>query len=271
MPAATVIVSTYNQPEWLRKVLWSLEAQRSRDFEVVIADDGSGHETEDLIRTAQERSPYPLRRVWHEDAGFRKTEILNRAILDSQSEYLIFTDGDCLLRRDFVGTHLQLRQPNSFLSGGYYKLARQVSEKITQGDIRAQRCFNAGWLHAAGQPASLKDLKLIRRPWLAQALNRLTPTRPTWNGHNASTWKSAILAANGFDNRMKYGGEDREFGERLLHAGLRPVQVRYSAICVHLDHDRGYVTPEMVAANRRIWAQTREEKRQRTTHGISSE
>ncbi|WP_116106701.1 glycosyltransferase family 2 protein [Lewinella sp. IMCC34191] len=271
VPAATVIVSTYNQPEWLRKTLWSLEVQDSRDFEVVIADDGSGQATAELITEAAQRAKFPLRHVWHEDTGFRKTEILNRAIQDSQSDYLIFTDGDCLLRRDFVATHLKRRRPGHFLSGGYYKLVRDVSERVTRSDIVAQRCFDTEWLHAAGQPSSLKDLKLTRKPWLAGALNRLTPTRPTWNGHNASTWKAAIVAANGFDTRMKYGGEDREFGDRLLHAGLRAVQIRYSAICVHLDHDRGYVTPEMVAANRKIWDRTRQEKRQRTAYGITSE
>ena len=270
MPAASLIVSTYNQPVWLEKVLWSLEEQSCTDFEVVIADDGSGEATDRMLEAFRRSTRLAIQRVWHPDEGFRKTEILNRAILAAQSDYLIFTDGDCLLRADFVATHLRLSRPRTFLSGGYYKLTRPVSERIGRADIREQRCFRGDWLHAQGQPRSLKDLKLTPVPALAHWLNRLTPTRPSWNGHNASTWKKHILDANGFDVRMKYGGEDREFGERLRHAGIAARQIRYSAICLHLDHDRGYVRPEMIEHNREIWEDTRRTGARRTAHGIAT-
>ena len=269
MPQASVILSTYNSVAWLEKVLWGFEVQTHRDFELIIADDGSGKETSAFIKQYQQHTALTIHWVWHPDEGFRKTEILNKAITRAAADYLIFTDGDCVPRRDFVATHLHLRRSNSFLSGGYYKLSRPLSERLTKEDIRQQRCFTVDWLRQQGHPRSLKDLKLVQTPWLATTLNRLTPTRPTWNGHNASTWKALVVAANGFDTRMKYGGEDREFGDRLVHAGIQPVQVRYSAICVHLDHDRGYVTPDMVAANKVIWDETRATGRKRSTHGLS--
>lgn len=64
------------------------------------------------------------------------------------------------------------------------------------------------------------------------------------NGHNASGWKEDIVAVNGLDERMQYGGQDRELGERLENYGIRGKQIRYSAIVVHLDHARGYVNKE---------------------------
>lgn len=269
MPAASLIISTYNSPDSLDKVLASLEVQTRSDFEVVIADDGSDHRTASMLESREASTLLDIRHVWHEDDGFRKTEILNRAIVAARADYLVFTDGDCLLRRDFVAMHLRSRKKNAFLSGGYFKLSQAVSDGITKEDIRMQRCFDLDWLREHGHPRSLKNLKLTGSPTLAKVLNKLTPTRPTWNGHNASTWKSLILAANGFDTRMKYGGEDREFGDRLVNAGVRPIQIRYSAICLHLEHERGYVTDEMVAANRRIWDETRRSGRIRTRHGIS--
>ena len=269
VPAASVIVSTYNSPDYLHKVLASLEVQDNRDFEVIVADDGSDRRTAAVLESWEVTSSLPIHHVWHEDRGFRKTEILNHAIVAAKADYLIFTDGDCLLRRDFVALHLRSRQENHFLSGGYFKLGRELSQQITEADIRAQRCFSLDWLRQRGHPASIKNLKLTGRPAAARLLNALTPTRPTWNGHNASTWKALALATNGFDTRMKYGGEDREFGERLRNAGVRPVQVRYSAICLHLDHDRGYVTEEMITANRRIRDATIRGKRVRTDHGIA--
>ncbi len=269
MPVASLILSTYNSPGWLEKVLWSLEAQTATGFEVIVADDGSGPETEQLIGAFRRRGRLDLRHVWHDDDGFRKTDILNAAIRKSGSDYLIFTDGDCVLRQDFISLHLRARQPDAFLSGGYFKLSRAISESITEDDIRAQRCFDLAWLRERGHPRSVKNLKLTGNASLAGLLNRITPTKPSWNGHNASTWKSHVLAANGFDTRMKYGGEDREFGERLLNAGLRPIQIRYSAICVHLDHARGYVTEEMVARNREIWMGTKKNKTTRTAFGLT--
>ena len=43
---------------------------------------------------------------------------------------------------------------------------------------------------------------------------------------------------------MQYGGLDREVGERMFNNGLISKQIRYSAVCVHLDHARGYYSQE---------------------------
>jgi hypothetical protein len=101
-------------------------------------------------------------------------------------------------------------------------------------------------------------------------LNTITPTTPSWNGHNSSAWKSDILSVNGFDERMQYGGEDRELGERLINYGLKPKQIRYSAVCLHLDHPRGYVTPEMIVKNKAIREATKSNNSVWTDFGIKS-
>ncbi len=102
-------------------------------------------------------------------------------------------------------------------------------------------------------------------------MNRITTTRATWNGHNASAWRDDLHRVNGFDERMKYGGEDRELGERLINAGIKPKQIRFSAICVHLDHDRGYVDKAAWRFNDELRKVTRREKRIWTDFGIESE
>ena len=98
-----IIVSTYNNPEWLRKTLFGYTLQTVMPDEVVVADDGSTSETRDLIDQFRDR--LPIKHVWHEDRGFQKSEILNKAIAASTSDYLIFTDQDCVPRRDFIATH----------------------------------------------------------------------------------------------------------------------------------------------------------------------
>lgn len=267
-PAASIIVSTYNQPAWLRKALAGYAAQTTHDFELVVADDGSRGDTRAMIDALSPRLPFRLEHVWHPDDGFRKCAILNRAIEAASGEYLVFSDGDCIPRADFVATHLAMRRPGRFLSGGYFKLPRAVSEAIAEPDIESGRAFDPAWLVARGTPRDHKLWKLAARGAVAQALNALTPARASWNGHNASGWRRDLERVNGFDERMQYGGEDRELGERLEHAGIRGKRVRYQAIVVHLDHDRGYVEPGMIARNRAIRAETRRHRATWTEHGL---
>ncbi|MCB0382944.1 MAG: glycosyltransferase family 2 protein [Psychroserpens sp.] len=264
----SVIISTYNNPKWLQKVLWSFDVQTFKNFEVVVADDGSNEDTKYLIDTMSSQVNYPIQHIWHEDNGFQKTIILNKATVASKGDYLVFTDGDCIARADFLEVHANRREAGYFLSGGYFKLPMTISEMITEADIKQQYCFDINWLKQRGLKSSFKNNKISSRGLKERVLNSFTPTTATWNGHNASGFKTDIIAANGFDERMQYGGEDRELGERLFNAGIKAKQIRYSAICLHLDHERGYVKPEMIEKNKAIRATTKSEKLTKTPFGI---
>jgi len=266
----SIILSTYNSPDWLRKSLWGYESQLMKDFEIVIADDGSREQTTELIRQFQQQSGLNIKHVWQTDDGFRKTRILNKAVLAASGNYLIFSDGDCVPRNDFVAVHAGMARAGHFLSGGYFKLPMSISQAISKEDIMQGRVFNRRWLRKQGLNVPFfKMWKFTARKKSADILNRLTPTIASWNGHNASGWVSDIMAANGFDERMRYGGEDRELGERLVNAGVEPVQIRYNAICVHLDHPRGYVDAEARALNDEIRAATASQQLTRTEHGFN--
>ncbi|MCC7084786.1 MAG: glycosyltransferase family 2 protein [Pirellulales bacterium] len=264
----SVILSTYNQPEWLEKVIWGYAAQNHRDFELVIADDGSTGDTRDCIDQLRVDTGLAIRHVWHADHGFRKCTILNRAIVQANADYLVFSDGDCIPRFDFLATHARFARPGRFLSGGYFKLPLELSQLIARDDILAGQAANVAWLQARGLPWSLKKLKVSAGPRLARLLDHLTTTKATWNGHNSSGWKADILRVNGFDERMEWGGEDREMGERLMNIGIRGKRIRYRAICVHLDHPRGYVRQTALVRNRQIRSQTRQYRTAWTNFGI---
>ncbi|MGL2963984.1 glycosyltransferase family 2 protein [Flavobacterium sp. RSB2_4_14] len=245
----SIIITTYNSEEWLRKVLLGYTVQTEEDFEIVIADDGSTSKTVEVITSFAEKFKHPIIHVWHEDKGFRKCRILNSAILKSNSDYLLFTDGDCIPRKDFVANHLKQKEKGYFLSGGYFKLPMPISVAISDDAILSQKCFGISWLFQQGLKANFKVLKLMHNSYFAAFMNWLTPTKRSWNGHNSSGFKADILAINGFNELLDYGGEDREMGERLFNLGLFSKQIRYSAICLHLDHSRSYVYPDKVAYN----------------------
>ena len=188
----------------------------------------------------------------------------------SHADYLIFSDGDCIPRKDFVETHLKFREEGRFLSGGYFMLPMNISKLISKDDVKSQNCFSVNWLLKNGLKKSFKNNKLTAKGLKAKILNFFTPTKPSWNGHNASGWKKDLVKINGYNQEMQYGGQDRELGERLGNLGVKGKQIRYSAICVHLDHARGYVNPETWAKNNAIRKNTRDNKIVWTKIGIDS-
>lgn len=269
IPKISIIISTYNSEAWLKKVLWGYNCQLFKSFEVIIADDGSGPNTKALIEQMKEEVFYDIVHVWQEDEGFQKSRILNKAVLACSANYIIMSDGDCIPREDFVEVHYINKEKGYFISGGYYMLPMNISNLITKEDIERQNCFSINWLKEKGIPKTFKNNKLTATGVVSKLLNSITPTNASWNGHNSSGWKEDIIAVNGFDERMQYGGQDRELGERLFNAGINSKQLRYSAVCVHLDHKRGYKTPESIAKNQTIRKETRQQKLAWTAYGIT--
>ena len=266
----SVIITTYNAEEWLQKVLIGFSKQDEADFEIVIADDGSTYKTKEILDAFSSKFNHQIVHVWQEDDGFQKSKILNKAILKANSDYLLFTDGDCVPRTDFVSTHLKERKKGCFLSGGYFKLPMLISKLISEEDIVSQRCFKVSWLRSKGLKLNFNLTKLTQNNTFASFMNWVTPTKSSWNGHNSSGYKSDILAINGFNQNMKYGGLDRELGERLKNLGLSSKQIRYSAICLHLDHTRDYSDPEIWKKNNEIRAYNKKNKITKIDNGITS-
>lgn len=263
-----VIISTYNNPEWLEKTLWGYQTQTYSNFELIIADDGSKDETRELIDHFRETSFPDIKHVWHPDNGFQKCKILNRALSIAESEYLIFTDQDCIPSPDFIATHLHYAKEQFFLSAGYFRLPMGISKLVQRDDIASGRAFNLGWLKKQGLKSSFKNTKLYKSKSFSSFMNFITPARASWNGCNSSGWRKDMLHINGFNETMQYGGEDREFGERLMNYGVRSKQIRYSAVCLHLDHSRPYKDEEKIRENIRIRKEIRKNRIIKTPFGI---
>lgn len=242
----SLVFTTYNSPAWLEKVFWSVLCQDHREFEVIVADDGSTPETEEMVaryRPELEGRGVDLTHVWQRDDGFRKCRILNKALLHARHDYVVFTDGDCVLRRDFLTAHERSAERGYYLSGTYFKLPMATSEAIGRDDVESQRCFDREWLVRHGLEGNRGRLKLTRSPSLARILNRVSTVACNLKGANASAWKEDLLAVGGMDERLDSGGQDRELGVRLLNRGLKARRVRFDAVCLHLDHARGYRDP----------------------------
>ncbi len=246
-----VVLATYEQPRYLSLVLEAYACQERRPDEIIVADDGSGPETARVIEESASRFGLPLLHLWQPDRGFRKTLILNRAVRAASAEYLIFSDGDCLPRRDFVKVHAELARSGRFLAGSAVRLGPEVSRSLGVDDVRTGRFASLRWLRGQGERPGRRALRFVPRP-MGALLDFLSPTRATWSGGNASVARQEIVRVNGFDLDLGYGGEDRIFGERLRNAGVRGVQIRHRALLVHLDHGRPYRDPEQVRRQKNL-------------------
>ena len=264
----SVIISTYNKPQWLQKVIWGYATQSFTDFELVVADDGSTRETALLIKRLRQETGLDIKHVWHRDLGYRKCMIQNRAIVAATGDYLVFTDGDCIPREDFLAEHRRLAAPNMILSGGYVRLPAGISQEIQVADITSRRVMDPRWLWRRGLRSPRDVWKSLWGKWTATLLDHLTTTRATLNGCNASMAREAVVGVNGFDERMQYGALDRELGERLQNSGLKYKQVRHRAICLHLWHERPYMTAEGWQRNAEIRRTTRQSGSVWTSYGI---
>ncbi len=248
----SVLISTYNNPVALEKTLWGYRYQTSGQFEVVIADDGSRDETRELIQSIQRDFPRPIQHVWHEDRGFQKNEIMNKAIIAATGDYIVVTDGDCIPRDDFVDAHRTSARPGMFLCGGsHIDLPVSIHKRLVEEDVASGRLFDHGWLCSQGLPEEKYWLRLTRNRWLAAALNLATPRRTVLIGCNASFWKCDAMAVNGFDTSWSYGAEDQEMGVRMTNHGVKSRRLKYSLVCAHLSHARSEQQEEQRMRNKR--------------------
>lgn len=197
---------------WLEKTLWGYVAQSRQADEILIADDGSTPQTADLVR--QYARYLPLRHIWQDDRSFNKTKVLNKAVQNAKSDYLVFTDQDCLPRRDFLYAHEHYAHKGCFLSGGYFRLPMDISLEITDDDIASGMAFRLCWLRAHGLRRSVRCLKLIQNSLFSKIINHIKPICATLNGMNSSGWRRDIISVNGFDERAQY---DDAFVEMAYH------------------------------------------------------
>jgi len=267
--SVAVIFSTYNQPACLDLCLHALSLQGLAGFEVVVADDGSTSETRDVIARYTDQPRFKLHHVWQQDKGFRKTRILNKAILATQADYLVFTDGDCILAPDFIDRHLEYARPGYYLAGSIIRLSRSLSAKITRDAIRDARAFDTGWLVRNGRSFNRRYLRLCLNRRALEWLDRNTTTPPHWMGSNSSCFREDALAVNGFDHRFSYGFEDADFGVRLMNLGRKGKNVRWNAHALHLFHERPYIKAGMRQQNHKLVAQPEDGGKFRVDDGLA--
>lgn len=264
----SIIVTTYNRPDALEAVLRGLARQSDKDFEVVVADDGSSPATAAVLQTWQNRLQQPLMHVRQEHRGFRAAEIRNRAILASTGAYCIFLDGDCIPRDDFVLEHRQLAETGWFVVGNRVLMSKELTGRVLRQSLEPEL-----WTFTEACRARLSgDINRIA-PLLQARLGPVRKIRPQywWGARscNLAVWRSDLDRVDGFDaSYVGWGLEDSDLLIRLLRAGVNRKDGRFSTGVLHLWHP--LADPSMLSANQTLLDAIQHSDRTLSVRGMSS-
>lgn len=223
----SLVITTYNSPEFLEIVLRSAMRQYVMPLEIIIADDGSAQPTRDVIERYQKISPVPIIHSWIPDEGFRVAMARNRAIMQAHGEYIVLIDGDIVMSRHFIDDHARLMQRGTFVAGSRARL----NESAT---LRRKQSLNPS-LHFFSRGLGRRFV-MLRLPFLSKYIKGKTGLKNARSCHIAF-YKDDFVRINGFEEQfVGWGFEDSDFVQRLYNAGLTRRNAKLMASAVHLWH-----------------------------------
>ena len=254
----SLLISTYNWAEALELVLLSAIRQSLLPDEILIADDGSGESTRALIDSMRSQTTVPIHHIWHEDQGYRKTTIVNKAIEEATGDYIIQVDGDVILHKHFIHDHCAFSAPNRFIRGYRIHLnkaqaAHTLEHKIIDFPL-VHHCHTI-------------VLKAIRFPLLSSIFRRDRLDCRRVYGCNLSFWRADAIKVNGYNNDFfGWGNDDQEFASRLVNIGIKRRKVRFALKQWHIYHPES--SREMESKNKELLQHTMKSKATYCTNGI---
>ena len=252
MTTISVIVATYEWPEALDAVLYSLSEQSDPDFEVVVADDGSGPETTATVERWRDTFGERLRHVRQDDAGYRLARVKNLGVGAAGGDFLAMIDGDSVPRRGFVEAIRKSALPGWFLGGKRLELSRELSERVLAERVPVHRWSLARWLRERGNASPLAALtpRDRRRPG-RDGLPEFVPHTERY-GFLFGVRREDFERVNGFDMRYEgWGEEDIDLAVRLRRLGLRCGWPGPQGTLLHLWHESRKVHARTSACSRR--------------------
>lgn len=265
----SLVIAVYNKPEVLRLVLLSCARQTFRDFEIIVADDGSGPEIAAVIEEARTQLNLTIQHLWHPDMGWQKNIMLNKAIRAARTDYLVFIDGDCILHHEFIRDHLSERAAGYALCGRRVEMGLQWAKQLNEDFVRSGKYERIGlrdlWEGISGRSQRVEDALRITNRSLASLLHGKSARIL---GSNFSIYKSDLEKINGFDELYKTPGcgEDSDVQYRLELAGVKAKSIRHKAIQYHVHHDRGPIP----AASLQRFEEVKHKGKPWCDHGLNS-
>ena len=241
--SCSLLISTYNWPEALEICLQSVANQHTLPAEIIIADDGSGNATREVVDAFKKRTSIPVQHVWHPDDGFRLAAIRNKGIAVAQTDYIIQIDGDLILHPYFITDHLELRAPGYFVTGSRVLLSSETTSRLIQNKSIDIKKYNVGQSNFFNGLRSSSIRDFMARRYKTKGRHKFYV-----KGCNMAFWKKDLITVNGYNEAFTgWGREDSEIAIRLMNAGIEKQFMKMGGICYHLYHK--VASREMEARN----------------------
>jgi glycosyltransferase involved in cell wall biosynthesis len=255
-----LVVTTHERPDALKRVLAAVAAQTQAPDELLVADDGSGPDTAQLVEQHAAAARYPVHHAWQPHEGFRAGRIRNAAIAGSRSEYVVLLDGDMVPHPRFLADHRAMARPGHYSQGVRIALDAAATRRLLEAGSELPQPWSPGL-------GRLRRLYGLHAPRLARALRRAANAVVAVKACNQGFWRDDLLAVNGFDEAMTgWGSEDKELCARLENFGVRRQTLLFAAIAWHLDH--GPAPRDRAEVNRARWQETVRSERTRCEAGL---
>lgn len=196
-PSCSVVIPTRNRYSKLREALATFTQQTYRDFEIVVALDGSEDESAESLRKTSSSYPFPIQIIESEHRG--PAFARNNGAKASRGHIVLFVGDDCLSEPNLVETHVRTLDENP--SVGFV-------QGLTLWHPEVDTPFQE-FLYTAGYQADYEALKKEDGSWEKFATFFCMTT-------NFSARRSLFLEEGGFDEAFTDAcWEDVEFGFRI--------------------------------------------------------
>jgi glycosyltransferase involved in cell wall biosynthesis len=246
----SLIISTYNRTEALALCLQSVLSQSVLPAEIVIADDGSGDATRQLVEKFKEKATVPVQHIWQKDEGYQLSKIRNRAFSAANGNYLIQTDGDLIFHRHFIKDHLSFAQEGYFVSGARTNITKNLTQQYVDEQTAPQLYYYSKGLE--------KRYNAFRNTVLRNINAKLQTSAHNMHyvlGCNMAFFKKDVQAVNGYNEAFNgWGKEDNDIAARLMNAGIQLRMLKFGAVVFHLWHQEA--DKNKVSANEQLFQES---------------
>ncbi len=264
MVKCTLIISVYEKVKELELIFYALTVQTFHDFEVIVAEDGTSPSIKKMIETWKSKDLFKITHLSQENRGFRKNKILNEAIRNSSTNYLIFTDGDCIPHPKFIKAHYMNRKNNTVLCGRRVNYGKNISQRITKESIVSldykkinlfEVIYSSLNRHVDNFNFNIEEAFIFKNDILRKLF---TNEDEHIMGCNFSIHKNLLIRINGFDENYEGPGigEDSDIEFRLRLTGVAFASVRNLAVQFHIYHEKTFEEP----ANRDYFSDVKKRK-----------
>lgn len=236
-PKASVIIAVYKDTEALQDILYALDQQTEKDFEIIVTEDCESEEMRNFLAEYKKRDNFY--HLTQPDDGWRKTLAVNRAIASARTEYLMFLDGDCVPDKNFVSLHIANAEVGKFLTGRrvylgpfFSKILRKLPKFI---HVLQKRLIFLLLLI----PLHLDKVRSYEVGLSSRLLQKLRGKKPVGiMGCNFSCYKKDMLAINGYNEDLPgVGSEDSDLQWRFQGLGMATKSVKFLIPVYHLYHE----------------------------------